>query len=87
MKSSSRDGIDRAGSRRYVVAALHAARHSQKGAFMRKMDEEPRGGSMLGCLMMMFVTVSTKIDSATANCICIALMGYLMWNYHTESRS
>ncbi|MBT1161913.1 hypothetical protein [Bifidobacterium sp. SO1] len=53
---------------------------------MRSLDEEPRGGSMLGYMTVMFIVVSAKIDTVTADCICMGLTAYVMWQHHKESR-
>ncbi|MCH9274962.1 hypothetical protein JS533_001490 [Bifidobacterium amazonense] len=53
---------------------------------MRNLDEEPRSGSMLRYMTVMFIAVSAKIDVITADLICVGLTAYVVWKDHTENR-
>ncbi|WP_163232541.1 hypothetical protein [Bifidobacterium aerophilum] len=53
---------------------------------MRNLDEEPRSGSMLWYMTVIMIIVSTRIDTVAADCICMALTAYAMWQHHMESR-
>ena len=46
----------------------------------------PRRGSMLWYLTVTLIVVSAKIDTITADAICVGLTVYAMWADHRESR-
>lgn len=53
---------------------------------MLNRNEEPRGGSMMECLMVIIIVMSAKVDTITADIICAGLTVYAMWTHRSENR-
>ena len=53
---------------------------------MRNLDEEPHDGSMLGYMTVVFIAVAAKTDTITADCICMVLTAYAVWQHHRANR-
>lgn len=66
--------------------AASARRGPNERRIMRRMNEEPRLGSLMQLLMVLAIVLSAKVDTITANVICLILTVWAMWEQHAKDR-